>query len=388
MKQTIVRIQKGKDNLSMINKSIDFLLENAGPVIQYRLRKEILGNLTKVEEENLLHQIYQLPHFKLIESYVKPDGYIGNGMHSWDNWNGQVLHETPLQDGEAAARLLSYYAIPKTHPIVEGYVEALRNEEILKEEFSYIPPEIERFEKRFIGTNSGNSLMANIYTMQAMMGYGDDYEDLKEFQQICLKGYERVLGINSLDEITKFNPNLKKKYNYPYIEADEYFPNVYTLAMLAYTQNWRTDENIKMLSDAINHINKIMKNENEMQIHANGKFSGTAMALIRPFEAFSSDVIGSILYRRILTEIGMLGVGDSVGVIKKSVDNIREAMDENGVLKFDFKAPHSKHRSPKKLEYPTPYVDVKLETDYKRKYAFDCDMTFWGVQLLHLVDSV
>ena len=70
----------------MMNKSIDFLLENAGPVIQYRLRKEILKDLTKNEEENLLEQIYQLPHFKLVESYVKPNGYIGRGMHSWDNW--------------------------------------------------------------------------------------------------------------------------------------------------------------------------------------------------------------------------------------------------------------------------------------------------------------
>lgn len=41
-----------------MNKSIDFLLENAGPVIQYRLRKEILKDLTQNEEENLLEQIY------------------------------------------------------------------------------------------------------------------------------------------------------------------------------------------------------------------------------------------------------------------------------------------------------------------------------------------
>ena len=99
-------------------KSIYFLLENAGPVIQYRLRKEILQDLTSAEEARLLEQIYQL------QSYVKPDGYIGSGMHSWDNWRGQVLHETPLQDGESAARLLSYYRIPKEHPTVAGFVAA------------------------------------------------------------------------------------------------------------------------------------------------------------------------------------------------------------------------------------------------------------------------
>ena len=86
-----------------ISKSIDFLLENAGCVIRHQLKKEILNNLSKTEEENLLEQIYQTPNFKLVHSYVKPNGYIGSGMHSWGNWRGEVLHQTPLQDGEAAA---------------------------------------------------------------------------------------------------------------------------------------------------------------------------------------------------------------------------------------------------------------------------------------------
>ena len=119
----------------MKNKSIDFLLKNAGPVIQYRLRKEIIGKISE-EDKRFLDEIYELPYFKLVKKYVKPDGYIGSGMHSWDNWRGTVLHETPLQDGETAARLLSYYAIPKEHPIVANFVKAMRSEEILQQEFS------------------------------------------------------------------------------------------------------------------------------------------------------------------------------------------------------------------------------------------------------------
>lgn len=105
-----------------------------------------------------------------MKSYVKPSGYIGSGMHSWSNWGGKVLHETPLQDGENAARLLSYYRVPKNYPMVKN----------------------------------GNSLMALMYTMQAMLGYGDNYEDLRDFQQISLKGFGRVLEISSLDEIRKY----------------------------------------------------------------------------------------------------------------------------------------------------------------------------------------
>ena len=47
-------------------KSIDFLLGNAGPIIQYRLRKEILKDLSAGEEEKMLEKICELPLFKLL----------------------------------------------------------------------------------------------------------------------------------------------------------------------------------------------------------------------------------------------------------------------------------------------------------------------------------
>lgn len=370
-----------------LSRSINFLLENAGPVIQYRLRKDILNNLTPIEEESLLEQIYQTPHFKLLQSYIKPNGYIGSGMHSWDNWGGVNLHETPLQDGEAAARLLSYYAIPKTHPVIVNYVAAMRDEGVLRKEFSYIPPEIPRFEHRFEGLNNGNSLMSLIYAMQAMLGYGDDFEDLREFQQISLKGFRRILEISSLDEITKINTNTKRRYNYPYIEADEYFPDVYTLTMLAYTQNWRTVDNIKMLSDSINHLNMIMKPDNNMHVRINGKFYAPCFAFIKPFRPFSPDTIDSILYRRPLSEIAMLGVGENVDILSKSIENIKQVLSDDGILKMNFGSPHNKRYSPKQIEYPTAYVDVRLEPDYKNKTSLLCDLTFWAVELLHLCDK-
>ena len=223
-----------------LSKSIDFLLENAGPVIQYRLRKETLLNLTTSEEEKLLEQIYQTPRFKLVQNYAKPDGYIGNGMHSWSNWRGATLHETPLQDGEMAVRLLSYYAIPKGHPLVKNFVTAMRDEETLRTEFSHIPPEVRRFETRFVGLNSGFCLMTLIYAMQSMLGYGDD-EYVKPFQNVAIKAFRSILPLSSLDEITKTRQS-KAKYNYPYIEENTYFPGQYHLETLAYTNAWRTPE--------------------------------------------------------------------------------------------------------------------------------------------------
>jgi hypothetical protein len=365
-------------------KSIDFLLENAGAVIQYRLRKEILRNLTQAEEKKLLEQICQTPNFKLVESYVKPNGYIGSGMHSWDNWRGTVLHRTPLEDGETAARLLSYYAIPKEHPTVANFVAAMRNEDTLRHEFSYIPPEVARYDDRFLGMNSGFCLMVLLFTMQAMLGYGDDLE-MEEVLKISFESFKRILQFNSLSDITKTRKS-KAKYNYPYVEEDTYCPTIYHLAILAYTNNWRTAENVQLMADALNHRNSILPEDSNIQVKIKNNYYSVGL-LLRKFHPFRADVVTSIVYRRILTEIAMLGVGERVGIIRESVANMKEAIDTDGILRMDLDSPHNKRYSPKNIEYPTPYVDVRLESDYKRKYALECDLTFWAVQFLSLVEG-
>ena len=54
-----------------LSKSIDFLLENGGDVMKYRLHKEIIKDISKNEEENLLEKVMQTPKYRLLESYVK-----------------------------------------------------------------------------------------------------------------------------------------------------------------------------------------------------------------------------------------------------------------------------------------------------------------------------
>ena len=61
-------------------KSIDFLLENGRDVIQYRLHKDILHDLTEAEEEMFLEKVMQTPEYQLLLTHVKPNGYIGTGI--------------------------------------------------------------------------------------------------------------------------------------------------------------------------------------------------------------------------------------------------------------------------------------------------------------------
>lgn len=241
------------------------------------------------------------------------------------------------------------------NPIVAGFVRAMRDEQIMRQEFSYIPPEIERYDNRFICIRNGNCLGAMLYTVQAMLGYGDDHEDLIAFQQIALKGFERILQMSSLEEILKKRKGVEK--------------------------------NIQMLADALNHINRIMKPDNQMHVKTKSRYYAPCFALVTPIRAFDPDYISTITYRRILTEIAMLGVGERVGVVKESLEAISAATDDEGILKMNFGQPYNKRYSPLKIEYPTPYVDGRLEEDYKKGHGLDCDLTFWAVQFKSLVEN-
>ena len=347
-----------------LSKSIDFLLENAGPVIQYRLCKEILRNITSIEEENLLEQIYQTPNFKFVQSYVKPNGYIGSGAHSWGKWGGVVYQPTYLADGEACARLLSNYAIPKAHSMIINFINAMRDEETLRQVFSYIPPEIPRFEKRNTGLKSGNvsgDIMVLMYTMQAMLGYSDD-EYAKIFSDVSLNAFCSMLSIHSLENITKIRQSKNPKNRYPYIETDTYFPCSYHLTTLAYTKSWRTPESLKAITNALNHLNVFMRVENCLAIKDGSKYYGPGWAFARPLKPFTADKVETVMYRRPLTEIAMLGVGENVDVIRESAANVREAIDTDGILQ-------TKYKKSSFSQFPTAYVDVVLEPDHKRKYA-------------------
>lgn len=182
-------------------KSIDFLLENGRDVIQYRLHKDILHDLTETEEPMLLEKVMQTPEYQLLLTHVKPNGYIGIGMHSWEKFKA-----SHLDDGENAARLLHNYGIPKDMPIVQNFVKAMRDDSILEQEFSYYNPEKVRFETRSIGINSGSSLDVTLYACQALLGYGDDPE-MRHFVDASYKAFVSLLDYKSADEITTFNPN-------------------------------------------------------------------------------------------------------------------------------------------------------------------------------------
>jgi len=124
-----------------------------------------------------------------------------------------------------------------------------------------------------------------------------------------------------------------------------------------------------------------------MYVRIAGKFYAPCFSFVQPLRAFDANLIDSIAYRRILSEIAMMGVGNRVDIIRRSVQAVHEAIDQDGILRMNLIAPHNKRYSPEKIEYTGAYSDVRLEADYKNKNALLCDLTFWAVEFLSLVDQ-
>jgi len=360
-------------------KSIDFLLENGQDVIQYRLHKDILHDLSEVEEAKLLEKVLHTPEYQLLLTHVKPNGYIGTGMHSWEKFK-----TSPLDDGENAARLLHNYGIPRDMPIVQNFAKALRDDATLAQEFSYYNPEKVRFETRSIGINSGSSLDVLLYTCQALLGYGDDPQ-MRHFVAASYKAFISLLDHESADELVCFNPNLKRKYNYPTIAPDTYFPCQYHLETLAETQAWRTKESVDLLAKAIDHHDKITKDFTVFAVKIHGKPILPYWAYACPFFplSFPSQAPN---HRKTLTALAK-ATQDRTQVVRTSAETLLEMLSKDGVLRTTFASPYEKKRFKDNLRSGHPYAEIGLEPDHKKDTALWCELTFWAVEFLHAIES-
>lgn len=196
-----------------------------------------------------------------------------------------------------------------------------------------------------------------------------------------------MLGSDSLADITCFDPHAKRRYNCPYIDENAYLPNAYTLEMPAYTRAWRGGADRRLPAVAINRMEEIPGGGNRIQIRIRGKYMAPGWAPVRPFRPFRAGCIETIMCRRPLTELAMPGLGGAADVLRVSAENIREAMDADGILRLDFRRLRNKRYSPESIEYPGACVDVRPEADYADETALLCDLTFWAVEFLHLYEN-
>ena len=87
-----------------------------------------------------------------------------------------------------------------------------------------------------------------------------------------------------------------------------------------------------------------------------------------------------------ITHLAMVG-GDKIEVVKKSVESVYEAIGEDGILRSNFESSYQKRRFKEGLKYPGPYAEIALEQEYRNDIAIWCELTFWAVKFLDIVEN-
>lgn len=362
------------------SKSIDFLLKNAGPSIRYRVKKELLGDITDDEETELQKQIMADPISVLIASCQKENGWLGNGFH------GPNKDAGPYENQEVGTKYLAEKGVRKDYPVLKRAMDAFVTTELT--DLCYRTKG--RYYDEFRYAANGQNLIRCACIARA--GY-DDIIDIKPQIQLSLDSFRRVLEVDSILDITrprKGRPCGSNPSGITYIFNDnEKWPCHYHLDILAHTYSWKTEENIKMLADSIikmmktdrpELIGKVANSWVGYQLGTLGCFPSQGLT-IKQTCLLPSPI--SVEYRHRTEQYNMeyiewfarCGVVSYVPALQDAVDEIANAIDENGICTIAVLEDA--------LKGIGTYGGQQLEVDWKTPVRKLCDITFRALLILH-----
>ena len=347
------------------SKSIDFLLKNAGPSIRLRVKKEILGNIMAEEEADLQKQIMEEPISQLIVNCQKENGWLGNGFH------GPNKNAGPYENQEVGTKYLAEKGINKDNLVLKKAMEAFVTTEL--SDLCY-RTKGKLFDELRYAANGHNIIRCACI---ARAGY-DDSIDIKPQIQLALDSFKRVLEVDSILDITRLvkSGNKQKRVFKDY----EKWPCYYHLDILAHTQSWKTEENIKMLAEA---VKKLMRTDRpEMQVGADswvGYVLGTIGCLKEGYQlGYEKDGVHYTYLDRV-EWLCRCGVMPYVEPLQKEVSILRNAINEDGICNAAI--------DENQLKGLSTYGGQQIEVDWKSPIRKLCDITFRVLIILFYAEA-
>ena len=208
---------------------LQILSEKACPSIRYRIRSEIFGeNLNDRSMQQLQTMILQDQKVLSLIAAQSADGWIGKGFHGYDTL-------------EAGIRLLAEKGVQlEAVPLAKALDAVSAQGARAKRELGRVGQVLD----------AGG--FGGVETMRAYLlahgGYDEENVLVKGEIGKALAGFEFVLGINALDEISE---TYRDKLIY---KEEVRWPGLYQLRLLAYTHDWRTEQNLEMMRQAIGRL--------------------------------------------------------------------------------------------------------------------------------------
>lgn len=338
----------------MNKKLIEYLLENAGPVIQYRLRKEVLQTISKEEAHKLQEQIINKPKVKKIIDKRQPDGWIGS-----------ELHGVPGKGLDACVSLLVDNGIEKDSELLQGVVDALLSE---KDETPYRTT-FKGGEVLDLGGRGGNKavkagILANIGKEDCLL-VQDEIRTSLCYLRDCLE-------YRTIDDFSLVN-----KRGVRYYKSDTHFPGANHLALLSATQSWRNTENIELVKKAMVHCMDIMKGQSHnimfrSSSHFIGPFNFNWNLAEFNINEIQQDSYALVWWLRNLYGLSKIGVIKEVPELKKAYDYLYELVISQDIVNKQNEASLKRFKD-----------ILSVENSWRKKENAFCDIMFYGVMILY-----
>ena len=235
---------------------IDFLLENAGASIKYRVKKEILNiPVDSAEMQELQSEILNLARVKKAFACQRDDGFIGS-----------VLHGVYFDGFDSTVNLLKRYGVEITNPNMQRAKECLINwKDYERDHFYKAGNAMDEH-----GRGGFRAILADVLVE---LGADESLSQIQEQIDNALNAFRGAMNYTCVDDFSKKATMRGVPCRY-YIKGAT-FPASNHISILEKTFSWRTVENLAMVEKSYWHCKEIMKNYNEGIIYVNcGHFVG------------------------------------------------------------------------------------------------------------------
>jgi hypothetical protein len=211
-----------------INFIAEQILPLACPSIQYRIRKEVFGVSFDLPVMcKLQDQILKDETIKKVMASQGVDGWLSRNFHGYDSMESNI-------------RLLCEKGVEVDNPVLARALVALENGSDRLERGLGRPGKI----LDDLGFGGGETIRACLYALAGQ----EEKNCVKNQVQQALDVFKFAARVNALEDIYEqhksqlvFRPDIR-------------WPGIYHLRLMAWTKNWRTSENHRMMVKSIRNL--------------------------------------------------------------------------------------------------------------------------------------
>jgi len=326
-------------------KAIEFLLEYGCPSVIYRTKKEILNEIISQEEYgDIQNQILQDEQVRHVLSLQREDGWIGKTFHGED-------------EPESGIRLLCEKGVDSKNAALVRAIDAIENK---GKEFDQGC--LYRVGKLLDEANLGGSCMmkACVYAYAGI----DNTDFMNEQIDKALAAFRFVTTANQLSDV------YMEKKGKTVFKENVPWPSIYHLRLLAFTNTWKNDDNRNMMIHSLNRLCKFGTIPRINLLHKSQMISPGSFCMT-DFDVNLDDLSAKewMMWFHRTELIARLGIINDIQILNQQVNQLEGLlMQSEGVF--------SKKLSHYYFNKWTPYLGLALESDWKKKNARACDLTF------------